>query len=289
MQQRPDSARQPVERTGAARPRFQMPISRAHLFWLLFAVIVAGIFLTLYSSMGTFITVAGIDVTPVMLGEVGAIFLAGSMAYTLRKRLFIGGHGQLSSWLWAHVYLGLLGVFFIWYHSRQRFSPNQRLANTAMVLLILTVLAGIAGCALYALIPPLLHRLPDYDPPDRLRQRIDALEVEASALAALKSAEFRAAYERLLRQAPEMAPSAPGWKGIQDDRTGVAREEAGDFDRVTALLVRRAELMGTLRRREGARTMLGGWWKIHERLTEAALILAGIHIIASLLIDHRWK
>ena len=49
---------------------------------LLFSLAVAGVYFSLRASMGDFITVFGTDITPVMLGEIGAAFIILSAAYT---------------------------------------------------------------------------------------------------------------------------------------------------------------------------------------------------------------
>jgi hypothetical protein len=281
-----EEPRRSAAQTSSARPRpghrYSLPISKAHLFWLLFSIVVAGVYFSLRASMGDFITVLGLDITPVMLGEIGAALIAVSAAYTFRKRLFIGGLGNLDAWLWMHVYLSLLSIVFIWYHSRQRFSSNALLANAAMFALILTVLSGVLGRLCYVLIPRTLARLTDYDPPERLRRRIAALETEAASIVTLKSGAFRAGYERLLRQRPASGPNTVA-------SSSVPPVEAYDYERMRVLLLKRGELRRVLRRRTTARRVLDGWWTVHVRLMEAGLLLAALHILSSLLIDHRWK
>ncbi len=286
-------AEQAPSQPGETKPplwrRYRLPLSRAHLFWLVFALIVGGGIFYLHGTEGDFITIGGFDLTAVRLGEVGAVFIFASAAYTFRKRLFIGGLGVLDSWLWAHVYLGALGLLFIWYHSRQRFSANMRLANAAMFLLLFTGLTGVLGRVCYLIVPRILAGLKDYDPPARLRERIAALEVEAAAFVAMKSEPFVATYQEMLRRPLPMRPPAVAMQRLQTARAPVPAAEQAEFDRVAVILMRRGELLSTLRRRTAARRLLDWWWLVHVRLTEAGLILASIHILVSLLVDHRFK
>src|SRR5581483_7170997 len=129
-------------------------------------------------------------ITVINLGEIAAVLLAGSVFYLFRKRAFIGMPGHLDSWLWAHVYLSVMGLLLVWHHSRGRFSPSERLANAAMLLFFAAAAAGVLLRLLYAGIARLLGQLPDYDPPRVLRERIGALEREAASLAAMKSSTF---------------------------------------------------------------------------------------------------
>ena len=264
-------------------------MSRAHLGWLLGFLVAAGGYLALRSQMGNFVEIAGVPITPVNLGEIGFVCLLFAAAYVFRKRLGIGVFGRLDGWLWAHVYLGALGLLFIWYHSRQRFSPQAWLPNAAMFLLLFTALSGLAGRLLYVAVPRLLGRLPDYDPPRVLQERIAAVETEAAAYAAYKSDGFRALYAHLLRRPLDLAPAAPGWGQVQQGRAALPPAEVPDFDRAAALLRQRGELLGTLGRRRFYRRLLDWWWTIHVRLTEAGTIFAALHILDSLLIMRQWK
>lgn len=264
-------------------------MSRAHLGWLTCFLIVAGVFLALRVQMGNFIEVAGVSITPINQGEIGAVFLLFAAAYLFRKRLGIGVFGRLDAWLWAHVYLGALGLLFVWFHSRQRFSSEAWLPNAAMIVLILTAFSGLAGRLLYVVVPRRLGHLPDYDPPAALQARIAALETAAAAHAAFKSAHFQALYERLLRRPLDFAPAAPGWAEVQRGRAGLAADEAADFDRAATLLRQRGKLLWTLGRRRRYRQLLDGWWLVHLGLTEAGTVFAALHIIDALLIERRWQ
>lgn len=264
-------------------------MSRAHIGWLTAFLLVAGGYLALRSQMGNFVSVAGVDITPVNLGEIGVVCLLFSAAYVLRKRLGIGVFGRLDAWLWSHVYLGALGLLFIWYHSRQRFSPQAWLPNAAMFLLLFTALSGIVGRLLYVAVPRLLSGLPSYDPPPALRARIAALELEAAAYATFKSPGFQALYAHLLQRPLDFAPAAPGLGRVQQGRAALPPDEVPDFDRAAALLVERGALLNTLGRRRRYRRLLELWWTLHVRLTETGIIFAALHVLDSLLIARQWR
>lgn len=254
-------------------------MSRAHVGWALGSLLVASGYYVLYSQQGIFVTVAGIDITPINLGEIGAVCLLFTIAYAGRKRLGIGAFGWLDSWLWAHIYLGLLGAYFIWFHSRQRFTPSALLPNAAMILLIFTAISGIVGRVLYRVIPRLLGRLPDYDPPDAIQVRISALEREAEALVALKSHPFQTLAAQLATGALELTPAAPGWAQYQQARASLPPGEVRDLDRVAELTGQSHQLRQTLGRRRRFRRILELWWTVHVRLTETGLILGALHIL----------
>lgn len=258
-------------------------MTRAHLGWAVGALLVAVTYYVLNSQQGSFVTVAGIDISPVNLGEIAAVCFLFTVAFTLRKRLGIGLFGRLDSWLWAHVYLGLLGVFFVYFHSRWRLSPTAFLPNAAMFLLLFTAVSGLVGRLLYVIVPKYLQRLPDYDPPDVLGQRIGVLEREAASFAAFKSANFRALFDALARRPLDFAPAAPGWGQLQQGRAALPPAEIADFDRAAELLTQRGELLMTLGKRQRYRRLLDLWWTVHVRLTETGLIFAALHIADAVL------
>ena len=264
-------------------------MSRAHLGWLIAFLVVAGGYLALRSQMGNFISVVGVEITAVNLGEIGVVCLLFAAAYVLRKRLGIGVVGRLDAWLWSHVYLGALGLLFIWYHSRQRFSPQAWLPNAAMFLLIFTALSGIVGRLLYVAVPRLLKGLPSYDPPPALQARIAALETEAAAYTAFKSPGFQALYEHLLHRPLDLALASSGRGPFEQERAALPPTEVPDFDRAATLLVERGTLLDTLGRRRRYRRLLELWWTLHIRLTETGIIFAALHVLDSLLIARKWR
>lgn len=258
-------------------------MSRAHIGWALGSLLIGGGYFVLYLQQGIFVNVAGVDVTPINLGEIGAVCLLFTVAYAVRKRVAIGALGWLDSWLWAHIYLGLLGALFVWFHSRQRFSPSALLPNAAMILLLLTALSGIAGRILYRIVPGALHRLPDNDPPDALQTRVTGLDREISALVALKSPQFQALAAQLSALWVELTPAAPGWGQFQHARATLPTNEFSDFERLAQLTSQRRTLLLTLGKRQRYRRALDLWWTLHVRLTETGLILGALHILDALL------
>jgi hypothetical protein len=140
---------------------------------------------------------------------------------------------------------------------------------------------------LYVAIPRLLGRLPDYDPPAVLGERIGALEREAASFAALKSDTFRTMYERALAQPAALSRASAGWPDVQWARTALPPVETDDFDRVLRLLEQRAALRGTLRRRRLYRGLLTACWRVHVALSLLAMAVALLHILDAVLLRHR--
>lgn len=269
------------------RPQPGGLITSWSLVWTLLALLSCCSFQALRASMGNLISVGGILITPVMLGEIGYVFLAASMVYLIRKRLGLATVGQLAPWLWAHVYLGLLGVMFVWYHSRQRFTPDMWLANLAMFLFIFSALTGIVTRLGYVFLPRLLYLLKFYDPPVILEERAKVLETEAETFTGFKSAFFHSVYNQLRGMALTPAVYEGVWFRMQ--RQTLPPQEVDDFDRMAEVLLERGALLETAARRRLMRRVMDVWWLAHVWLTLIGWFFATIHVLDSLLLQGRWS
>lgn len=262
-------------------------VTRAAAVWTaVFCLFCCGC-LALRAIFGNFVSRGPLTITPVNLGEIAYLFLAASLTYLFRKRLGIATVGQLSSWLWAHIYLGILGVVFVWFHSRQRFSSGELLANAAMIVLLVGTVTGILVRMLYVVVPRLLATLPNYDPADVLERRIRALETEARSFAAFKSPAFVAACEDLLRWGG--GPPSLVADRVRSAQAALPPAERDDFDRMAALLVERGRLQRSAGRRRAWRRFLDLWWLGHVWVTLIGWILATLHAFDALVLRGRWS
>jgi hypothetical protein len=150
-----------------------------------------------------------------------------------------------------------------------------------MLLLFAATAAGVLTRLLYVAVPRLLGRLPDYDPPSVLQERIGALEREAASLAAMKSQPFQSVYERALSRTPI------GSHELAQARASLPPAEVDDFDRALWLLERRAVLRQTVQRRRLYRLALATSWRIHLALSLAAIAVVVLHILDAVFIRQR--
>ncbi len=75
-------------------------------------------------------------------------------ALSIRKRVAYQGVGRMSAWLTAHIYLGIIAAFAIFYHSGLR--AGGPLSAWLLAFFSLTVVSGLMGWWFARKLPPLL-------------------------------------------------------------------------------------------------------------------------------------
>jgi hypothetical protein len=84
-------------------------------------------------------------------GILGFIAILSLMYYGRRKRLYTARHWSLRSWLSFHVYVGMMTLILVPLHAGFKFGVD--IHTLAYVLLVIVVVSGIIGSALYLSIP----------------------------------------------------------------------------------------------------------------------------------------
>ncbi|MCI0460752.1 MAG: hypothetical protein L0Z62_27700 [Gemmataceae bacterium] len=154
-----------------------------HRPWLFFCLVIFAFstgwyFLTAFNS-GTW--PGGSSLPGLTLGIVGGAICLFEFLLWLRKRVRVWRIGRAQVWLRAHIWLGLLCVPLLIYHSGFRF--GGLLSTVLMVLVLVVVASGIWGLVMQQLLPKrMLEEIPAetiYSQIDRLSEQ---LTVEADGL-----------------------------------------------------------------------------------------------------------
>jgi hypothetical protein len=133
-------------------------IDRTHRTWLFASLVVFGASLLLYAlnrvpfasgSMGG--TAAGLA-----FGSVGFAFMIFAALLGARKRVAVYRFGRAQTWMRGHLWLGLLSLPIIFFHSGFRYGHG--LSAWLMTLLIVVVVSGVFGAALQHYMPRLMTR-----------------------------------------------------------------------------------------------------------------------------------
>lgn len=85
------------------------------------------------------------------LGTIGALLILWLTMLGVRKRAMTRGRWSLKSWTSAHVYLGLALIAVATLHTGFQFGLNVH--TLAYALMMLVILSGIYGVAVYATLP----------------------------------------------------------------------------------------------------------------------------------------
>lgn len=135
-----------------------MRIDHTHKGWLVASLVIFGVSLLAYGfyrvplgarSMGG--TAAGLA-----YGSVGFSFMIFAALLGARKRVPVYRFGRAQTWMRGHLWLGLLSLPLILFHSGFRYGHG--LTAWLMTLLIVVVLSGLFGAALQHYMPRVMTR-----------------------------------------------------------------------------------------------------------------------------------
>jgi hypothetical protein len=133
-------------------------IDRTHKAWLVASLAIFGVALLFYAadrvpfasgSMGG--TAAGLA-----FGSIGFAFMMFAALLGARKRMPVYRFGPAQTWMRGHLWLGLLSLPIILFHSGFRYGHG--LTAWLMTLLIIVVLSGVFGAVLQHYMPRVMTR-----------------------------------------------------------------------------------------------------------------------------------
>ena len=135
-----------------------MRIDRTHRSWLVASLVILGGSLLLYGvyrvppakgSMGG-------TATGLAFGSAGFAFMIFAALLGARKRVPVYRIGRAQTWMRGHLWLGLLSLPLILFHSGFRYGHG--LTAWLMTLLIVVVVSGVFGAALQHYMPRMMTR-----------------------------------------------------------------------------------------------------------------------------------
>ena len=225
------------------------------------------------------------------LGTVGALLILWLTMLGLRKRAMTRGRWSLKSWTSAHVYLGLSLIVIATLHTGFQFGWNVH--TLAYALMMLVIVSGIYGVAVYATLPDELSdnraemtRPQMIDAVVKLDQQLQAaaqpLSVEDAGIVRLSMSEdpFRGG---LLRRLTGYYPGCRNAKALKllRRRSAVAgADEAAAIAKVVELLERKGAALARIRRHLRIKALLEVWLYVHVPVTFATIAALAAHIVS---------
>jgi hypothetical protein len=133
-------------------------IDRTHRSWLVASLVIFGVSLPLYGVYRVpFATGSmGGTATGLAFGSVGFAFVIFAALLGARKKVPVYRFGRAQTWMRGHLWLGLLSLPIILFHSGFRYGHG--LTAWLMTLLIVVVASGIFGAALQHYMPRVMTR-----------------------------------------------------------------------------------------------------------------------------------
>ena len=228
-------------------------------------------------------------------GIAGTVLILLLAFFGIRKRAYRSTFGTLEQWLQSHIYLGLLVMVILLFHTGGRF--NDRVAVTALLLVAIVVASGIAGAILYAAVPRFLTEVESNLTADEISEQVNDLLRQMVRIASERSAAFQDVFNELAREA--LPPLLAGWRlvGPRHERkretqrraqlvAAVPKEEQDELRQMLVLSRQRQELLHRLVIQQRYKNILEAWLYVHVPFTFALLIIAALHIAAVFYYGH---
>ncbi len=288
----------PTQGQGAARA--QVPVIRRtmRLFerqwpWILFAILATGGlgFFALSILGGLFDgeyggrNLRGYTFAGLWLGGLSIALVVLTFLYSMRKRSMQEhmplGKSTMMTWLWLHVYLGLLALFFAAAHAGFGLvSGGLSTGKVLFFVLGVIVLSGIAWRLAYRIVPPIAApQIGNYAQAAMLRRAEEQL-VEVEKIAAGKSPEFHSLKGWLLAELRSDAE-------VHQATARVPPEEREDLAELARHAASRHRAMLRSKLQTHYVRLLQAWRVVHVPLTIAFLGLLFLHILGALDVPTR--
>jgi predicted membrane channel-forming protein YqfA (hemolysin III family) len=266
-----------------------MPVARSGIVWrrIFVALLIATTASYIYYSRKEF--PHGGSRFGLAYGIAGTLLILLLAFFGIRKRWYRSTFGTMEQWLQSHIYLGVLAMVILLFHTGGRF--HDTIAVTTLLLVAIVVASGILGAVLYVTVPRLLTEVESNLTVDEVSDQLNQLAKQMARIASGKSAPFQRIYDQLMRE------SKPGWLAgwrLLFAR-GKVKPAAGDWSSLIALVPRdeqdelrqmlvvsrqRKELLIRLVYQQRYKNVLESWLYVHVPFTIALLIFAVVHVVA---------
>ena len=225
-----------------------------------------------------------------LLGTIGLLLILWLAMLGIRKRAITRGRWSLKAWTSAHVYLGLALIVIGTLHTGFQFGWNVH--TLAWVLMMLVILSGVYGIAVYAALPQGLSDRSEMTGP----QMIDAVnsldkQIQGAAQPLVRRRQrgrdrlARRGYVRRRRLAPadRLYPRCGNRRALQIMRGRLAEtsgKQQQSVEQVVTLLERKAAALQRARLRPAARALLEVWLYVHIPLTFVLIAALLAHVVS---------
>jgi hypothetical protein len=224
------------------------------------------------------------------LGTIGLLLILWLALLGIRKRAMTRGRWSLKAWTSAHVYLGLSLIVVATLHAGFQFGLNVH--TLAYALMMLVILSGIYGIAVYATLPDSLSdNRAEMTRPQMIDavQKIDRqLQVAAQPLAGEDAAIVRLSLSEdpfrggLYRRLSGSYPKCRNAKALREMRRrgAVSGEEGRAIAAVVELLERKGAALARIRRHVRIKALLEVWLYVHVPVTFATIAALAAHVVS---------
>jgi len=269
-----------------------MPIARSGILWrrIFLVLLLAVIGAYFYNAPKEF--PHGGSRLGLTYGTIGYALILLLAFFGIRKRWYRSRFGTLEQWLQSHIYLGILALVILLFHTGGRF--NDKVAVATLILVGIVVLSGIFGAVLYVTIPRLLTEVESELTVAEISEQLNQLAKQMARIASGHSEPFQRIYNQLIGE------SMPGWMGgwgllisrlarkkaktatdLPQMLALVPKEEEVELRQLLVVSRQRKELLIRMLFQQRYKNILEAWLYIHVPFTIALLVFAVVHIAAA--------
>src|SRR3954467_5201983 len=224
-------------------------------------------------------------------GIIGFVLCYLLAFFGIRKRWYRSTFGTIEQWMQSHIYLGILVLIVLIFHTGGRF--HDKVAVATLILVAIVVSSGVLGAILYVTVPRLLTEVESNLTAAEISEQLNQLAKQMARIASKRSAPFQRIYNQLIRE------DAPGWlagwrllfrrmrrgtKRTADWTNLLALVEKDEQEEIRQLLVvsrQRKELLVRLIYQQRYKNVLESWLYIHIPFTILLLVFAIVHVAAA--------
>jgi hypothetical protein len=226
-----------------------------------------------------------------LYGTIGFGLMLLLTFFGIRKRWYRSTFGTLEQWMQSHIWLGVLVLIVLLFHTGGRF--EDKVAVATLILMAIVVASGIVGAILYVTVPRLLTEVESNLTVDEISEQLNQLGKSMARIASGRSAPFQRIHDELARQATPGVLA--GWRLILSRLGRGRQQEAADWSRLIGLVPKeeqdelrqmlvlsrqRKELLLRLIYQQRYKNVLEFWLYIHVPFTIALIVLSIVHVAA---------
>jgi hypothetical protein len=268
-----------------------VPVARSGILWrrifIVLLAVVAGVYL--WQGKGQF--PHGGSLIGLVYGTIGYLLILLLAFYGIRKRAYRSRLFTLEGWLQSHIYLGILVLIVLIFHSGGRF--NDRIAVATLILCAVVVLSGIAGAIFFVTVPRLLTEVESNLTAEEISAQLNQLGKSMARIASGRSAPFQRIYDGLIKES--LPGWLAGWRLLFARMRKSSQQAAGDWSKLLSLVGKdeqeqlrqmlvvsrqRKELLIRLMYQQRYKNVLEFWLYIHVPVTIALIALGTLHVVA---------
>jgi hypothetical protein len=225
------------------------------------------------------------------LGTIGVLLILWLTLLGLRKRAMTRGRWSLKAWTSAHVYLGLALVVVATLHTGFQFGWNVH--TLAYGLMMIVVLSGLYGIAVYATLPPALGASRSEMTRPQMIDAVMKLDRQLRAAAqplghedtrivrlSLDDKAFGGGVYRRLSGRYPRCRTARALREMRRRLASATGEQAEALESVVGLLERKASALARIRQHLRIKALLEIWLYVHVPVTFALIAALAAHIVS---------